>query len=73
MAQAGLEDAALKRIGDISVKIREAIRAALPTGKEQYLHVMVPGKVVDFDVSVSLHAICVGDAELVLFVLGLYR
>ena len=57
MAQAGLEDAAVKRIGDISVKIREAIRAALPTGKEQYLHVMVPGKVVDFDVSISLFTI----------------
>ncbi|TBU51421.1 hypothetical protein BD310DRAFT_953282 [Dichomitus squalens] len=49
MAQVRLEDAAVKRIGDISVKIREAIRASLPTGKEQYLHVMVPGKVVDFD------------------------
>ncbi|TBU31906.1 hypothetical protein BD311DRAFT_804364 [Dichomitus squalens] len=46
---AALEDAAVKRIGDISVKIREAIRAALPTGQEQYFHVMVPGKVVDFD------------------------
>lgn len=50
---AALEDAAVKRIGDISVKIREAIRAALPTGQEQYFHVMVPGKVVDFDVCAS--------------------
>ncbi|EJF57272.1 hypothetical protein DICSQDRAFT_129594 [Dichomitus squalens LYAD-421 SS1] len=49
MAQVRLEDAAVKRIGDISVKTREAIRASLPTGKEQYLHVMVPGKVVDFN------------------------
>jgi hypothetical protein len=48
--QAAQEKAALERIGDISVKIREGIRKALPTGNEQYLHVMVPGKVINYDV-----------------------
>jgi hypothetical protein len=51
--QSAQEKNAIERIGDISVKIREGIRKALPTGSEQYLHVMVPGKVVDYDVSPS--------------------
>jgi len=36
------------RIGDISTKIREAIRKALLAGPEQFMTVMVPGKVVNY-------------------------
>ncbi|KAF8596197.1 hypothetical protein BDV93DRAFT_539470 [Ceratobasidium sp. AG-I] len=43
------EDTAVKRIGDISTKICEALRQSLPTAPEQYMTVMVPGKVVNFD------------------------
>ncbi len=50
MAQSAEEKKALDRIAAISTNIREAIRAALPTGPEQYLHIMVPGKVINFDV-----------------------
>lgn len=42
------EEKALQRIADISTKIREAIRLALPTPPEQFLTVMVPGKVVNY-------------------------
>ena len=35
-------------IGDISTKIREAIRKALLAGPEQFMTVMVPGKVVNY-------------------------
>jgi len=38
----------VNRIGDISTKIREAIRKALPSGPEQFMTVMVPGKVVNY-------------------------
>lgn len=51
---ADMDDKALKRTAEMSVKIREAIRAALPTPPEQFLTVMVPGKVVNFDVSNAL-------------------
>lgn len=44
--QSALENASVGRIGEISVKIREAVRRALPTPPEQFLTVMVPGKVV---------------------------
>ena len=37
------------RVGDISIKIREAIRNALPTPLEQHLTIMVPGKVINLD------------------------
>lgn len=48
--QGGMEDAAVDRIGQISTKIREAIRAALPAPAEQFLTVMIPGKVVRYEV-----------------------
>lgn len=38
----------MQRIADISTKIREAIRLALPTPLEQFMTVMVPGKVVNY-------------------------
>jgi hypothetical protein len=38
----------VNRVGDISTKIREAIRKALPSGPEQFMTVMVPGKVVNY-------------------------
>ncbi|KAF8147238.1 hypothetical protein K438DRAFT_1780196 [Mycena galopus ATCC 62051] len=43
-----LEDASLKRAGEISTKIREALRKSLPTPPEQFFTVMIPGKIVDF-------------------------
>jgi hypothetical protein len=49
------DKANLNRMAEIGTNIREAIRKALPTGKEQYLHVMVPGKVVNFDVRLLPH------------------
>ena len=52
-AQSQLDDANLQRAAEISVKIREAVRAALPTGTDQYLHLMVPGKVLNLDVRIS--------------------
>ena len=42
-----------KRIADISLRIRNAIRDALPAPPEQFFTVMVPGKVVNFYVSIS--------------------
>ncbi|KAJ7089120.1 hypothetical protein C8R44DRAFT_892496 [Mycena epipterygia] len=47
--QAKLEDASVKRAGEISTKIREALRKSLPTPPEQFFTVMIPGKVVDFE------------------------
>lgn len=38
------------RTAKISSQIREAIRAALPAPPEQFFTVMVPGKVVNFNV-----------------------
>ncbi|KAG6847697.1 hypothetical protein H0H93_006492, partial [Arthromyces matolae] len=38
----------VKRTAEISWKIREALRAALPAPREQFFTVMVPGKVVNF-------------------------
>ncbi|KAJ6580024.1 hypothetical protein DFH09DRAFT_1309984 [Mycena vulgaris] len=40
-----LEDASVKRAGEISTKIREALRKSLPTPPEQFFTVMIPGKV----------------------------
>ncbi len=45
------ETAAIDRIGQISNRIREAIRQALPAPPDQFFTVMIPGKVVNFDVS----------------------
>ncbi|KAJ7869729.1 hypothetical protein B0H14DRAFT_3083930 [Mycena olivaceomarginata] len=47
--QAKLEDASVKRAGEISTKIREALRKSLPAPPEQFFTVMIPGKVVDFE------------------------
>jgi len=49
MSQSAEESAQIARIGDISTKIREAIRQSLPTPPEQHLTVMVPGKVLDLN------------------------
>ncbi|KAJ7307798.1 hypothetical protein DFH08DRAFT_1051408, partial [Mycena albidolilacea] len=51
--QAKLEDASVKRAGEISTKIREALRKSLPAPPEQFFTVMIPGKVVDFEASFS--------------------
>lgn len=45
-----MEKEHLERIATISLRMREAIRAALPAPAEQFFHVMVPGKVLNFDV-----------------------
>ncbi|PWN43894.1 hypothetical protein IE81DRAFT_51560 [Ceraceosorus guamensis] len=47
--RAAMESQQINRIGDISTKIREALRASLPTPPEQHLTIMVPGKVVNLD------------------------
>ncbi|KAJ7023568.1 hypothetical protein C8F04DRAFT_1304770 [Mycena alexandri] len=47
--QNNLEDASVKRAGEISTKIREALRKSLPTPPEQFFTFMIPGKVVDFE------------------------
>ena len=44
------EDAVL-RTAQISRVVRQAVRAALPAPPEQFFTLMVPGKVVDFNVS----------------------
>ncbi|KAG8692605.1 hypothetical protein FRC09_011082 [Ceratobasidium sp. 395] len=44
-----MENDAVKRVGEISNNIREAIRQALPTPSGQFLTVMIPGKVVNFE------------------------
>ena len=41
----------LSRTGQISMNIRQAIRAALPAPAEQFFTMMVPGKVLNLDVS----------------------
>jgi hypothetical protein len=47
-SQKSMEDNSVKRTGEISVTIREAIRQALPSPPEQFFTIMIPGKVVDF-------------------------
>ncbi|KAG8682905.1 hypothetical protein FRC09_016445, partial [Ceratobasidium sp. 395] len=44
-----MENDAVKRTGEISTNIREAIRKSLPTPSGQFLTVMIPGKVVNFE------------------------
>jgi hypothetical protein len=39
------------RVAQVSMQIRQAVRAAIPAPPEQYLTLMIPGKVLDFDVS----------------------
>lgn len=41
----------IERVAIISQQIREAVRKALPAPPDQFFHVMVPGKVVNFEVS----------------------
>ena len=45
------QDDSVVRIAQISQVIRQAVRAAFPAPPEQFLTLMVPGKVVDFDAS----------------------
>lgn len=49
--QQAMQEANIKRIAIISQQIREAVRKALPAPPDQFFHVMVPGKVVNFEVS----------------------
>ena len=48
------EEVSVQRIAEISDKIREAVRAALPAPPEQHFTIMVPGKVINFNVSAFL-------------------
>ena len=41
----------LARIAQVSMNVRQAVRAALPTPPEQFFTMMVPGKVLNLDVS----------------------
>ena len=41
----------LQRIAEISMNIRKAVRSALPAPPEQFFTMMVPGKVLNFNVS----------------------
>jgi hypothetical protein len=50
MAQ-NLQDEQLDRTKGISRTIRQAIRNSLPTSPDQFLTLMIPGKVLNFDVS----------------------
>lgn len=51
--QEEMEKEMMERIATISLRIREAIRATLPSAPEQFFHVMVPGKVVNLEVRFS--------------------
>jgi hypothetical protein len=42
----------LARIAKVSMDIRQAVRKAIPANTEQFFTLMIPGKVVNFDVSV---------------------
>lgn len=44
-------DEMVTRTAQVSVQIRKAMRAAIPAPPEQFLTLMIPGKVVDFKVS----------------------
>lgn len=41
------EAVSVDRIAEISKRVRDAVRAALPTPLEQFFTVMVPGKIVN--------------------------
>lgn len=41
----------LARIANVSMNIRQAVRDALPAPAEQFFTVMIPGKVLNLDVS----------------------
>lgn len=51
MSEKALQDAQLDRVKDISLTIRQAIRNSLPGAPDQFLTLMVPGKVLNFKVS----------------------
>jgi hypothetical protein len=44
----------LARIAKVSMDIRQAVRDAIPANTEQFFTLMIPGKVVNFNVSVRL-------------------
>jgi hypothetical protein len=46
-----LQEEQLKRTKEISRTIRQAIRDSLPGPPDQFLTLMIPGKVLNFDVS----------------------
>jgi hypothetical protein len=46
-----LQDEQAKRVKQISHTIRQTIRDTLPGPADQFLTLMIPGKVVDFEVS----------------------
>lgn len=48
--QEDIEKEMMERTASISLKIRETLRATLPSAPEQFFHVMVPGKVVNLEV-----------------------
>lgn len=41
------EAVSVDRIAEISTRVREAVRAALPAPMEQFFTIMVPGKVIN--------------------------
>jgi hypothetical protein len=43
----------LARIAQVSMTVRQAIRKALPAPPEQFFTMMVPGKVLNFDVGLT--------------------
>jgi hypothetical protein len=49
-----MESVSNDRIAEISMKVRQAVRAALPAPLEQFFTIMVPGKVVNPGVSPSM-------------------
>jgi len=55
----------LARIAQISMDVRQAVRNALPAPAEQFFTMMVPGKVLNFDVSStpSPHVLIESDAD----------
>lgn len=40
-------DANNERLGDISLQLRKAISALLPTAADQFLTISIPGRVID--------------------------
>jgi hypothetical protein len=44
----------LTRMAQISMTIRQALRNALPAPAEQFFTMMVPGKVINFNVSLLI-------------------
>lgn len=56
----------LARIAQISMDIRQAVRNALPAPAEQFFTMMVPGKVLNLDVSrIAPHILVESDAHVI--------